>query len=69
MLEAFEDRQDGKRQSNVIIMKVESDKKDQLGVQDDAKESGYIVGGFASHGWSASFNLRGDETCFLFNLT
>ena len=73
MLEAFEDKQNVVRQANVIIMKVESEEKEQAtgaGVgPDDGKDTGYIVGGYASHGWSASFNLRGDETCFLFNLT
>ena len=69
MLEAFEDKQNVVRQANIILMKVESEDKDQNMMNDDGKDTGYIVGGYASHGWSASFNLRGDESCFLFNLT
>ena len=33
------------------------------------KDTGYIVGGYASHGWSAKFPNSGDDTSFLFNLT
>ena len=71
MLEAFEDKQNVMRQANIILMKVESEDKDQAAnmMNDDGKDTGFIVGGYASHGWSASFNLRGDESCFLFNLT
>lgn len=69
MLEAFEDKQNVMRQANVILMKVESEDKDSNMMNDDGKDTGYIVGGYASHGWSASFNLRGDDTCFLFNIT
>jgi hypothetical protein len=49
-------------------MKVESDDKDR-GIADDNKDTGFIVGGYASHGWSAKFPLSGDESSFLFNLT
>ncbi len=66
MLEAFEDKQNQVRQANVIILKVDSDEK---GVGDDNKDTSYIVGGYASHGWSAKFPLSGDESSFLFNLT
>jgi TLD len=70
MLEAFEDKQNHVRQANVIIMKVESDDKDRLGGGDDGRgDNGYIVGGYASHGWSAKFPTSGDESSFLFNLT
>ena len=51
-------------------MKVESEDNKDMGIMnDEGRDTGYIIGGYASHGWSASFNLRGDETCFLFNLT
>lgn len=50
-------------------MKVESEDKDINMMNEEGKDVGYIIGGYASHGWSASFNLRGDESCFLFNLT
>lgn len=50
-------------------MRVESEDKDGNQNEDDGKDTGYIVGGYASHGWSASFDKRGDDTCFLFNLT
>ena len=69
MLEAFEDKQHQLRQANLIILKVENEDKDGGAMRDDNKDNGYIVGGYASHAWSASFNLRGDDTCFLFNLT
>lgn len=69
MLEAFEDKQHQVRQANVIILKVENEDKDGGRGLDDNRDNGYIIGGYASHGWSASFNLRGDDTCFLFNLT
>jgi len=69
MLEAFEDKQNVVRQANVIIMRVESEERDNNMAADEGKDSGFIVGGYASHGWSASFNLRGDDSCFLFNLT
>jgi len=57
------------RQANVIILKVDSEEKDRGGGADDGKDNGFIVGGYASHGWSASSNLRGDDSCFLFNIT
>jgi len=71
MIEAFEDKQSIVRQANIILMKVESEEKDgNLNNDDnDGKNTGYIVGGYASHGWSASFDKRGDDTCFLFNIT
>ena len=73
MLETFEQKQisvpSALNQANVIIMKVESEEKDQLMDDNNRNDNGYIVGGYASHGWSASFNLRGDDSCFLFNLT
>jgi hypothetical protein len=71
MLEAFEAKQNQVRQANVIIMKVEADDKDRAGggQGDDMRDNHYIVGGYASHGWSAKFPLIGDETSFLFNLT
>lgn len=69
MLEAFEEKQSSVRQANVIIMRVEGEEKDSNMGADDGKDAGFIVGGYASHGWSASFNTRGDDTCFLFNLT
>lgn len=69
MLEAFEDKQHQLRQANLIILKVENDDKDRPDGAGSSSDTGYIVGGYASDGWSASFNLRGDDTCFLFNLT
>jgi len=71
MIEAFEDKQSIVRQANIILMKVESEEKDGNLNNDDneSKNTGYIVGGYASHGWSASFDKRGDDTCFLFNIT
>eukprot|EP00347_Sterkiella_histriomuscorum_P006480 403352607 len=69
MIEAFEDKQNVVRQANIILMRVESEDKDGNQNEDDGKDTGYIVGGYASHGWSASFDKRGDDTCFLFNLT
>jgi ASC-1-like (ASCH) protein len=71
MLEAFETKQNQVRQANVIIMKVEADDKDRAGggQGDDMRDNCYIVGGYASHGWSAKFPLNGDESSFLFNLT
>ena len=51
-------------------MKVEENEDKNMNVMnDEGKDTGYIVGGYASHGWSASFNQRGDDTSFLFNLT
>lgn len=48
-------------------MKIDaSDEKDS---EDHKDLNGFVIGGYASDGWSASFNLGGDETCFLFNLT
>jgi len=71
MLEAFEDKQNLVRQANVIILKVESDEKDRAMSGDDGGrgDTGYIVGGYASHGWSAKFPTSGDDSSFLFNLT
>mmetsp|Transcript_22832 Transcript_22832/g.22082 ORF Transcript_22832/g.22082 Transcript_22832/m.22082 type:complete len:89 (+) Transcript_22832:1336-1602(+) len=71
LLEAFEDKQNSARQANIIIMKVESEEKEQNNMNDinDDRDNGFIVGGYASHAWSASYNQRGDDTCFLFNLT
>lgn len=37
-------------------MRVKSEEKDSNMAGDDDKDNGYIVGGYASHGWSASFN-------------
>lgn len=68
MLEAFEDKQNQLRQSNLIIFKVQNEDKDRAGGEDN-QDSDFVFGGFASDGWSASFNLRGDDSCFLFNLT
>lgn len=69
MLEAFEDKQNLVRQANVIILKVESDDKDRAMGGEDNRDTGFIVGGYASHGWSAKFPTSGDDTSFLFNLT
>lgn len=70
MLESFEERDNKSRNlANIILLKVENDEKDMGAGGEDSKESGYIVGGYASHGWSASFNQRGDDSCFLFNMT
>ena len=71
LLEDFEDKQNAVRQANIIIMKVESEEKEQnaIDINDDGRDAGFIVGGFASHAWSASNIQGGDDTCFLFNLT
>ena len=69
MIEAFEDKQNVLRQANIILMRVESEEKEGSSNENDGKDTGFLVGGYASHGWSASFDKRGDDTCFLFNLT
>lgn len=56
MLEAFEDKQNSVRQANVILMKVEENEDKFINSNDDGKITEYIVGGYASHGWSASYH-------------
>ena len=58
-----QEKDESKNGSNIILMEVEPDEPD---VQDPKS---YIIGGYASHMWKADNDDKGDETCFLFNLT
>ena len=54
-------KQDKNQSQNIILMEVVPERS-------NSKES-YIIGGYASHQWKANNSERGDDTCFLFNLT
>ena len=51
-------KKDIQRSPNVILMQVEADGRT------------YFIGGYASHQWKANNqDIKGDSSCFLFNLT
>lgn len=42
-------------------MKIDASEDKDNNANDDMRDNnGYVIGGFASHGWSASYNKGGD---------
>ena len=57
---------------NIILMEVTPKDSVQRGGRDKNSNKSpetYIIGGYASHEWKVNNSEKGDETCFLFNLT
>ena len=49
---------------NIILMKVEV----PPGKQSEERPQNVVIGGYASHSWRTN-GKKGDQSCFLFNLT
>lgn len=74
LIEKFENAKNAKGSESQMAMPSIVLIKTDLGTDEDGQERSYIFGGYASHGWLVSGNIRhtsgnGDSTCFLFNLT
>ena len=83
MLEKFDKRRELEpretRLANLILMEISNKSLDSQAAANKGggqnhrqdEESSYIIGGFASDAWSskAEWQSKGDDTCFLFNLT
>lgn len=70
LIEQFEQSSGGKNKemkgnSSILLMKID------MGTDEEGLERSYIIGGYASDGWLIKEGRegKGDETCFLFNLT
>lgn len=65
-------KQDKNQSQNIILMEVVPERDYNRREEEKGKSdqpNSYIIGGYASHQWKANNSERGDDTCFLFNLT
>lgn len=79
MLEKFDEKRralaDRSRLANIVLMQIPNRPQDAQknpqaqGGQSIRQDDIQVVGGYASHAWSADEQPPGDATCFLFNLT
>lgn len=75
ILNFFDDleKKDDMRIANLILFEVPQNEQDfnKNHTKANHTQDKYIIGGFASHAWGSSYELKeiGNESCFLFNLT
>jgi hypothetical protein len=74
-LNSFDDleKKDDMRIANLILFEVPQNEQEfsKNHTKANQTQDKYIIGGYASHGWSSSYDFKeiGNESCFLFNLT